>query len=305
MSRKCKNNRNTMFGSNIEYFNGNTWNKISEYNKGDKVLTFFEDGHVELLTPIKYIKKKTKGLNIFKYGNILDLKISDQALFIGEYRSTNNKEGEKRLITKFTFDRALEVDFNIFFHAKLFKSFLYKSNTNSMLTENKLRLMILSILFGNTNNKNECCIKYNLEIINRVKRILNECCIKYKFKNNEIVFKLPRNKKLFLENPLLFSNIELQTIVDEIDNYFPKSKISPMDLDSLDFIQMVYSLYGKGANIKNKNVIKLKSGTVIFNNKLIKIEHSKDKEQYSFSTKSGYIVIRNNGNIMIMGDYKN
>ena len=41
-----------------EYFNGHKWVKISEYEKGNKVLQFQEDGTTKLVYPQRYIKEK-------------------------------------------------------------------------------------------------------------------------------------------------------------------------------------------------------------------------------------------------------
>ena len=53
--------RNTFFGENMEYFNGQEWKYIKDYKRGEKVLTYFpKDKHVELLLPLNYIKRKLK-----------------------------------------------------------------------------------------------------------------------------------------------------------------------------------------------------------------------------------------------------
>ena len=82
--------RNTFFGENMEYFNGQEWKYIKDYKRGEKVLTYFpKDKHVELLLPLNYIKRKSKGLNRIIFQRKLDILINDEGIFFGKYRDTN------------------------------------------------------------------------------------------------------------------------------------------------------------------------------------------------------------------------
>lgn len=85
--------RNTFFGENMEYFNGQEWKYIKDYKRGEKVLTYFpKDKHVELLLPLNYIKRKSKGLNRITFQRKLDILINDEGIFFGKYRDTSINE---------------------------------------------------------------------------------------------------------------------------------------------------------------------------------------------------------------------
>ena len=49
-----------------EFFDGHQWKKISDFQYGDKVLEYHEDGTTRLVHPLNYIKKKCKHMCIFK-----------------------------------------------------------------------------------------------------------------------------------------------------------------------------------------------------------------------------------------------
>ena len=70
----------------------------------------------------------------------------------------------------------------------------------------------------------------------------------------------------------------------------------------LDFIQMVYALYGKACYKKENYLVRRKKVGTELNIK--EVDYIKTRFEYSFTTRSGYIVIRNCGIIYVMGDYK-
>ena len=307
--------RNTLFGKNIEYFNGTEWKKISEYKNGEKILTFFlDDRHVELLQPIKYIKRKSEGLNRFiAKGSKMDICLSDDAEFIGQLRSPErDSNGEKiykysNQITNFALHEAND---NKFSNCLLFNTFNYNFTTCSQLTENKMILMLRSIMYGRIENNNTCYIEWDKkEIFEKEVRLweilLNKCKIRFNRNNRKyyIEFRLPRSKDVFLKSVFSYSYEEIRFIVDEIDRMNNmKHIIKPKDIDSLDFIQMVYALYGKTCYKKDDHLVRRNNmGTRL---QIKEIDYFRTRYEYSFTTRSGYIVIRNNGIIYVFGDYK-
>lgn len=312
--------RNTLFGKNVEFFDGTRWKKISEYEKGDKVLTFFlEDKHVELLQPICYIKRKSKGLNrVIAKGNKLDICLSDEAEFIGQYRSSGKTvEGDSLYkfndqISNFTLEEAHHVGLNYrkFSHCLIYNTFNYNFTTCSQLTENKMILMLRSIMYGRIENNNTCWVEWeDKETFEKEVRsweiLLNKCKIKFTRENRwrYIKFRLPRNKDVFIKNIFSYSYEEIRFIVDEIDRMNNMHHIiKPKDIDSLDFIQMVYALYGKACYKKENYLVRRKKVGTELNIK--EVDYIKTRFEYSFTTRSGYIVIRNCGIIYVMGDYK-
>jgi len=76
-----------------EYFNGEVWKKISEYQKGEKILVYNDDDTSELVLPLEYIKNKTNSL--FKFNSIhLNQCISYHHNFL-----YSKEEGEKLIST--------------------------------------------------------------------------------------------------------------------------------------------------------------------------------------------------------------
>lgn len=298
--------RNSFFGGDIEYFNGNEWVKISNYNKKDKVMTFFEDEHCELLTPIEYIKVKSKGLNRIETMPKLNLVISDEALFLGRYRQNDVKDFN----TKFTFKVAYENNYHRFSHALLYSVFKYDNGgCNSMLSKDNLIVMLMSITLGEIQGSN-CTIvvkEYNkyINCISFLKRgKVNYKTSRTKKKEYMLKFRLPRNYDIFIKNPLTFSTDEIVAMVDEfriLTDYKDKVKLNNPEV--YDFIQMIFALYGKRVAIKDGQLIFYKTlGVKIQDVK--SVEYEKVDFQYSFTTKSGFLLLRSNGFIFTMGDYK-
>ena len=312
--------RDTLFGGNVEYFNGNEWKQIQNYKKGERILIFYpEEKRAELSLPLDYIKRKSNGLNrVTAKGKRMDILISDNAEFIGKYRDTNldeygeNTDRYSNRISNFTLNEAIHSgkNFGIFSHCMIFNTFNYNLNTNSQLTENKMILMLKSIMYGRIENNNTCYIEWgDGEFTEReVKKwevLLNKCKIRYDRNNRKkvLTFRLPRSKDVFLQSALSLSYDEIVFIVDKIDRMNNMSDIiKPRDIESLDFIQMIYALYGKPLIKRKDHLIRRHTQGLRVNIK--EVNHFRSKFEYSFTTKSGYIIIRNNGCIMTFGDFK-
>lgn len=300
--------RKTTFGSEVEYFNGKEWKSISEYKKGEKVLIFFQDDrHAELLEPINYIKiNKANQLNKFT-SSVYSFSINQDAEFLGDYLNSSNIP----MLSAFTLHYACSMDFNSFSHHRLYTTFNYTSNTSSMLDEERLRLMVMSVIKGEINDHNKCTIKTDSE--NEMKEIrkyltrgrINDKSIVEKNGRYIIEYMLPRGKKIFLKNPMIFNIQEIKILVDEIDHWSNGNKVVPLEVDCLDFLQMVYAIYGLKTIVRNKKELrKFQTSFTTITRQSCKIKKSKEKVQYSFTTKSGAIVLRNNGSIIVMSDYK-
>lgn len=301
--------RKTTFGSEVEYFNGKEWKSISQYKKGEKVLTFFQDDkHAELLEPTSYIRiNKDSKLNKF-ISSVYSFSINEDAEFLGDYMASDGNS----FLSAFTLHYACSMDFNPFSHHKLYATFNYNTNTSSMLDNNRIRLMVMSIIKGEINDSNKCVIKTdNAKEMNMYNKYLTRARITDKNiveKNGRYIieYMLPRGKKLFLGNPLIFSKQELTIVIDEIEHWSSGNKVVPLQADCLDFLQMVYARYGLKTIVnKEKKILrKFQTAFTTITRNSCKVKHSKEKIQYSFTTKGGGIVLRNNGSIFVMSDYK-
>lgn len=310
--------RNTFFGENMEYFNGQEWKYIKDYKRGEKILTYFpKDKHVELLLPLNYIKRKSKGLNRIIFQRKLDILINDEGIFFGKYRDTGmNEYGDKifrhdnRYMDIMTKDIPLKK--SIFSHFLFINTFTYISNNSSQLTENKMELMLRSIMYGDIDKSNVCTLDMRDESIEKFEKtmkpwevLLNKCKVRYKkdVRWRTLSFSLPRDKDVFLKSILNYSYDEIRFIVDKLDRLNDmKNKIIPKNKDSLDFIQMAYTLYGIPCHKYEDYLLKMNNLGLRTDVKDMRLFRS--RYEYSFTVKTGYVVLRNNGIIMVFRDYK-
>ena len=104
-----------------EFFNGNEWKKISEWNENDKVLQYNKDGSAKLVTPSRYIKKPCEWFWHFetKYG--LSQTLSDDHNVV--YK---DKFGEIKTITM----KELVAKHNNFYNVEQFEIITNFSNAN-------------------------------------------------------------------------------------------------------------------------------------------------------------------------------
>lgn len=299
--------RKTTFGSEVEYFNGKEWKSISQYKKGEKVLTFFQDDkHAELLEPLSYIRIN-KSLNKF-ISSVYNFSINEDAEFLGDYMASDGNT----FLSAFTLNYACSMDFNPFSHHKLYATFNYDTTTSSMLDDERIRLMVMSVIKGEISDNNKCVIKTdNAKEMQMYKKYLTRGRITDRNiieKNGRYIieYMLPRGKKIFLNNPLIFNKHELNVVIDEIEHWSNGNKIVPLEADCLDFLQMVYARYGLKTIVhKEKKILKkFQTAFTTITRKSCKVKHSKEKMQYSFTTRGGGIVLRNNGSIFVMSDYK-
>ena len=113
---------------------------------------------------------------------------------------------------------------------------------------------------------------------------------------------------------LLLQSFDIDYITKILDNLYSNTKllidfdrckvkvIKPKDIDSLDFIQMVYALYGNALAKRKDHLIRINNQGLRLNIK--EVNHFRCKYEYGFTVKSGYIIIRNCGYIMVFGDFK-
>ena len=297
--------RNTLIGGDVEFFNGAIWKPISQYKKDDKVLIYYEDGTVALSTPIEYIKLNQANINHVT-STMFKADINDDALFYGIRRDEKISSDEKT-IKVCTFKEAYLGDFNYFTHYELISTFQnIDIISKSMLSEEKIKIMIYAITLGKIKNNN-CRIKLkNREIGSKIITLLNKNKIKYNYNIKELIldFRLPRGIDVFIHNPLIYSQREIMMMIHLITDILGDKYIKPISKEYLDFIQFIFALGGKRTNVVG-------GGLRIFVGKYtrlqapsFKIEEKKVNIQYSFTVRSGLIVLRSNGLIFVLGDYK-
>ena len=260
-----------------EYYNGNTWVKISNYT-GGKVLQYEKDGSVSLVEPLKYIKEE----------NDIFYKINNQVL-TKEHRVVTDK-GIGQLIDLLIENKSINIP--VTFKIK-----------NEKIEHSVLDLVCC--LLGDYNNE-ICTIKTTLN--NKfVEDLL--CNIQYgKFNSNcksIYTFKhKPKIKKLNLD---LLKTIDLDKTFYYLTSIMENKPYTTKDRNKGEIFQLI------GSSVGFKSILDYQGNTYIVkyeNSKFDCIERLYDnvkiiKNQdykYCFTVPSGMLVLRREGKIFVTGN---
>lgn len=253
-----------------EFFNGEKWKKISEYNGRDMVLQYNSDGTATLTKPLMYFKKPCDKLYHFetKYG-INQTVCEEHNIIYWNNSETQKNCGIKEIVDKQRSDKSG-------FSGKFKTNFVYGGNGIN-LTDDEIRVMCAVICdgsFGNTKSTNKYCrihIKKDRKK-DRLRELLNRANIEFREKDSkslkavgytDFYFKSPMRTKVFDEYWYSCSNHQMQIICDEImywDGTISKTKrgveqrrFSTTIKESADFIQFAFSACGYRATIRTDN----------------------------------------------------
>lgn len=319
-----------------EFFNGERWKKISEYQKGDKVLQYHTDGSATLCYPLQYVKKpETKFTLIKTQTGGINQCLSDEHNVV--YMTSKGN------LAKRPFYEIKEKHLNSKngFYGKFITTFSYNGDGID-LTNEQLRLMVAIIADGHyTNDKSNYCsinIKKDRKI-KRIEKLLKEANIEYYHgTHNECYhffnFYAPIKLKHFPKEWYNCSQEQLQIISEEViywDGTVRQGRTSFTTTNQSDaeFIQFVFSATGYRSTI---SVYDRRGEEIITNGKLyvkdfIEYEVRKNKDKLlsivstkgrpkasmtSYSSKDGFkycftvptnmLVLRRNGRIFITGN---
>ena len=320
-----------------EYFNGFEWKKISEYQIGDKVLQYNEDGTAELVIPSRYIKKPSKKLYHFetKYG-------LDQCLSLDHnvvYRSCKGKMYNE------PFEKIMKKQQTSGFHGRFLTTFNYEGKGIN-LTDNEIRLKVAIFADGTffyddvTNTKCRVHLKKDRKK-QRLEKLLKLNNIIYDKRNssaqgfNDYYFYTDSQDKHFPIEWYQCSKHQLKIIADEIgywdSRYSTKNEYTTTCKKDADFIQFVFTSLGYRATIGIYNRVgqdyltcnkiyqrKSVEYTVRYTTRTLvglctdRREHCimtpiteyvpKDGYQYCFTVPSHMLVLRRNDKIFITGN---
>ena len=311
-----------------EYFNGEEWRKISEYD-GGKVLSFiptgkYGKGKAELVTPSRYIKAPAVKLWHLKTerGGIDQVLSSNHNFAYVSSKGNLNKKPFEEIIKKHR--ETIQG-----FYGRVITTFEY-SGAGLDLSEAEIRLMVAVIADG--------CFKFNTKRCwfnvkkqrkkERIVKLLNAANIEYKRyeKSNgysTFVFNAPLREKIFSSHWYNATNEQLKIITDEVLNWDGsinngRRTFSTTSKESADFIQFAFASVGIRATLRKAERADKKSpeyNLCISNNNLLhmvstgghkkaNIEEipTKDGFQYCFTVPSGLLVLRRNGRIFITGN---
>lgn len=239
-----------------EFFDGTKWKRIADFQNGDKVLQYNDDGTTSLVTPWIYHKYKADTLWHFSARGI-DQCLSDEHNVC--YWDSNGKRREK------TFDEIHKIhEKNVNgFSGKFKRSFEY-SGVGIDLSDAEIKLMCAVICDGTfTHNKTNLC-RFHLKKDRKkveVRKIFDECGIKYTERESsangytDFYFYAPRREKEFTDYWYDCSYEQLMVICDNIlfwDGSIDKKGrrvFSTTIKKTADFVQFAFSATGRGASI--------------------------------------------------------
>ena len=213
-------------------------------------------------------------------------------------------EGGKAVKT-ITLHQACLEDWCYFSHYRLISTFEYLNTTSSMLSEDKLILMTYTILYGKVKN-GECVMKLNnKQQFEDMFYIFKKARTKYKADNKNLTFtyRPPRNIDLFKQSALIFSNKEIMTMIYLIIDTCGSNFIQPTDKSNFDFIQLIFALGGKRLYNDGKKLRLLTGKYTRLQTASFEINEAKVNKQYSFTVKSGWLVLKSKGLILVMADF--
>lgn len=260
-----------------EYYNGNTWVKISNYT-GDKVLQYEKDGSVSLVEPLKYIKEE----------NDIFYKINNQVL-TKEHRVVTDK-GIKQLIDLLLENKSINIP--VTFKIK-----------NEKIEHSVLD--IVCCLLGKYNN-DVCTIKTTLN--NKFLEELLSNTQYGKFNSNfKSVYTFKHKSKIKTLNLDLLKTIDLDKTFYYLTNIIESKPYITKDRNKGEIFQLI------GSSVGFKSILDQQGNTYIVkyeNSKFDCIERLYDnvkiiKNQdykYCFTVPSGMLVLRREGKIFITGN---
>lgn len=320
-----------------EYFNGTEWKRIADYQEGEKVLQYNEDGTAELVYPNAYIKNKTDYLWHFKTKNGLNQCLSDNHTCYYETRWGVFKKDKFETIRKIQEQKG--------FTGKFLTSFNY-SGEGINLSDNEIRLMVAVFADGCYINKKENNnVRINVKKQRKIERaimLLNNMNKKYTINTNtvgytQITFHVSFYAKHFPKEWYNCTQHQLQIIADEVmywdGTFSSRERYTTSNKSDADFIQFVFSAVGYKAiieisdrrgtikNIGNKEYIRKSLMYTVTRTKINKISMSvetrsnrkfgktqieryktKDGYEYCFNVPSHLLVLRRNNRIFITGN---
>ena len=261
-----------------EYYNGNTWVKISEYN-GEEVMQYNQDGTVSMVQPLRYIKEPCE---VF-------YKIHNQML-----------TAEHRVVTENGISTLLEL-------------LITNSDVKIPLTfgiESHVEYSVLDIicLFGEKQDNDMYTVKTSLnnkymeELLNGISygKFNSNCNSTYCFKFESQAEKLDLNT---------LSKIDTQMVFDYIRNIcgVRNNTFITANKNKGEFFQLLCHLNGL------KTILTVEGNTYMVkfeNSKFDCINHiydtservEKTEYKYCFTVPSGMLVLRREGQIFVTGN---
>ena len=319
-----------------EFFDGYEWKRIADYQEGDKVLQYNDDGTAELVMPLAYHKLKCESMWHFKTKYGLDQCLSDE-------HNVYYLNDSGNLVSK-TFREIREIHERnkSGFGGKFLRTFKFSGNGID-LSDAEIKLMCAVICDGSFNKTGSNRCRFHLKKDrkkNKLREILAECGINHKeheFRTDgytDFYIYAPRKEKEFTPYWYQCTNEQLQVVCDNIlfwDGSVDSSgrrRFSTTVKSTADFVQFAFTACGHSVSITEYNRVGQKYQTagceytrksveysvlisdrktsrmLNCNGNKIKIEpyRTLDGFKYCFTVPSHKWIMRRNNRIVVSGN---
>ena len=250
-----------------EFFNGYTWKRIADYQDGDKVLQYNDDGTAELVEPLAYIKAPCDTLWHFETRHGVSQTVCQSHRIIYKTRDNVLKECNIDELKK------MHLPKNKNFQGRFITTFDYEKE-GIELSENEIRLMCAVMADSHLQNENTGYCVFHLKKkrkINRLTELFKKNKIDYKLKINKetgyynFYANIPNAEKHFSKKWYNCSKEQMKVILDEIcywDGSLRKTKygteyktyFTSVKSDA-DFVQFIASCCGIKSQIRIEDKI--------------------------------------------------
>lgn len=307
--------------ADTEFFNGQGWKRIADYQEGDLVLCY-SGGVAALQEPLAYIKEKADSLTRFhtRYG--VDQVLSDEhtVVYVNKNKSV--------LKLPFRVVREAHEKSNDGWQGRFITSFWYAGEGIDM-TEGELRLQVAVMADGRVvKNGKDNYTQMRFHKRRKYERLLwicNRFGLKYRDMTKregeyDVVVWPKTSEKWFTPRYYDCNTSQLNTIIDEI-RYWDGTEsgaVTTTKVETADFIQFAYACLDVRATISVDSrsdkyvdgycatIYPTKNNLVGITNRhnKVKMEDYKttDGFKYCFTTLTGMWVARRNGNIFVTGN---
>ena len=262
-----------------EFFNGNEWKKISDYQDGDMVLQYTENGKAELVRPNAYIKLPCDTMYFFKtkYGANQMLSDDHNMIFDEMYETGHaTREKHHKIVEMKTSDFVKSFENDTFNTNRLkFRTTFYYDGTGIDLTDDEIKIMCAVICDGSFYSSSRKELPSWKTCRLHIKKERKKTALKELFTSSHIGFRevestaegytdfyitAPRREKEFSSYWYNCSQHQLQIICDNILQWDGsvtngRKTFSTTSKKTADFIQFAFSSCGYRAVIMSYNRI--------------------------------------------------
>lgn len=317
--------------SETEFFNGEGWKSVSEYEEGEKVLQFNE-GKAELVVPSEYFHENCEGMWQFKNSEYEFLFTEDHDIVY-----TLSKYNFKRFYKKSAKEIVSLYSNNVGGFTGIIPATFDWNGPGIGLTDEQIRLKIAIYADGSfVKMKQNCYLNCSFNLkkerkIERLKKLLEQNHIDYSCYScaNGFVkfyFHVDKPEKHFGKEWYNCSREQLKVVAEEImywDGCAAKQGFYTTNKEDADFVQFVWSACGNRTSIKIDDRVGKSQGNYIRKSVTYSVLKSDCrgyglhkrrktdklcmyrpdiKDCYCFTVPSGMLILRRKNNIFVTGN---